>query len=531
MNKERLTFPLIYVLCILSLTACASGRTSVDSNNILYETDFSSDDGMFTDHGRPLMKIDKGTLLLSGKDPGCNLIMPYGKDTETTFRLKFADLKGKMGIHLFWNPEGGTTLNYHFNMSDIHYNIQLNHEDIEHDENPLKIQAGIWYDIDVLIEGERALFKVNDKVFFDKVLPSELPESGYCFFIVHDTKCHVDDFRIVSIAAELPERELPDGEVLYESSFDQDDGMLEFHRGMAVEDGVLNFVEDKPGCNFRDPYGQDSITEFLLKLPTAESSTEINFLWDPEAGTTLLYHLMQSSVHCHMEIKGEEVFHQGYDYYMKAAEWHQIRVDIINGMSTLYIDGNLVMESLLDSGLPRDGYFFPITYNSQMQIDDLLILKLPEDRLGFADPEQTSSHQPLPEIGAVDLGERRIAVVGIKADDPEISDALASFVTNAMVNMNIGRIMERSDVEQIISEYEFQSNAITDESTAVEIGKLLGADVITVGSLYQVGTIDYLNIKIIDVKTGEIIASSMSSSTVEEEYLRMCNEAVEQIGR
>jgi hypothetical protein len=59
---------------------------------------------------------------------------------------------------------------------------------------------------------------------------------------------------------------------------------------------------------------------------------------------------------------------------------------------------------------------------------------------------------------------------------------------------------------------------------------LLGADVITVGSLYQVGTIDYLNIKLIEVQTGEILASSMSSSTVEEEYLRMCNEAVELIG-
>ena len=121
--------------------------------------------------------------------------------------------------------------------------------------------------------------------------------------------------------------------------------------------------------------------------------------------------------------------------------------------------------------------------------------------------------------------------MGIKTEQEKLNAALASFVTNALVNMNIGRIVERSDVEQIISEYNFQASAITDESTAVEIGKLLGADIIAVGALYQVGTIDYLNIKLIEVETGEIVASSMSSSTVEEEYLRMCNEAVGKIGR
>jgi hypothetical protein len=115
----------------------------------------------------------------------------------------------------------------------------------------------------------------------------------------------------------------------------------------------------------------------------------------------------------------------------------------------------------------------------------------------------------------------------VEADDAVIAGALAGFVTNAFVNYRVGRIVDRDSVERIIEEHQFQASAITDEDTAVEIGKLLGADSIAIGSLYRVGSTDYLNVKLIEVETGEILASSIATASDEDDYLQMCSDAVE----
>lgn len=77
-----------------------------------------------------------------------------------------------------------------------------------------------------------------------------------------------------------------------------------------------------------------------------------------------------------------------------------------------------------------------------------------------------------------------------------------------------------------MEEQKFQLSGVTDESTAVEIGKLAGADIIVIGSVSYVGNMYYLNIKMIEVETAQILGSSISQASDDTDFLDMCNNAV-----
>jgi Ca2+-binding EF-hand superfamily protein len=128
------------------------------------------------------------------------------------------------------------------------------------------------------------------------------------------------------------------------------------------------------------------------------------------------------------------------------------------------------------------------------------------------------------------IQDRKLAVVGItsgtKTIDEETTSGVMVFIENAFVNVGKVRVVDRQNIAKIVKEYEFQASDLTDETTAVEIGKLSGADIIVIGSISFVGNIYYLNIKLISVETAEIIGSSIADAQNTTEFFDMCNEAV-----
>ena len=126
---------------------------------------------------------------------------------------------------------------------------------------------------------------------------------------------------------------------------------------------------------------------------------------------------------------------------------------------------------------------------------------------------------------------RRVAVVSLEtmtgAVDDETVDGLLLFIENAFVNTRRVKVVERNNIESIVEEFEFQRTSMTEESTAVEIGKLANAELIVTGAVTFVGESYYLNIKLIDVESGEIAGSSLAGADGEEGFLEMCNTAVE----
>lgn len=149
-------------------------------------------------------------------------------------------------------------------------------------------------------------------------------------------------------------------------------------------------------------------------------------------------------------------------------------------------------------------------------------------RASQSDTEDDDTEVVQRRLGLIE--DTEVAVVGIAAAteqvDEETISGLVVFVENAFVNVNRVTVVDRQNIEAIVSEYEFQVSDLTDRDTAVEIGKLSGADAIVVGSLSSVGSQYYLNIKLISVETGEILGSSIADAASEDEFFTMCNTAV-----
>lgn len=128
------------------------------------------------------------------------------------------------------------------------------------------------------------------------------------------------------------------------------------------------------------------------------------------------------------------------------------------------------------------------------------------------------------------IQDKKLAVVtltiGTEKVDQETANGVIVFVENAFVNIGKVKVVDRANIQEIFKEYKFQASGVIDESTAVEIGKLSGADIIVIGSINRVGGVFYLNIKLITVKTAEIIGSSISQAGDATGFLEMANQAV-----
>ena len=128
------------------------------------------------------------------------------------------------------------------------------------------------------------------------------------------------------------------------------------------------------------------------------------------------------------------------------------------------------------------------------------------------------------------IQDKKFSVVGLssatKNVDSETADGIVIFIENAFVNVGKVRVVDRGNIAKIVAEYEFQQSELTDETTALKIGQLSGADIIVIGSISYVGKKYYLNIKLISVETAEILGSSIAAAEDATEFLDMCNEAV-----
>lgn len=90
-------------------------------------------------------------------------------------------------------------------------------------------------------------------------------------------------------------------------------------------------------------------------------------------------------------------------------------------------------------------------------------------------------------------------------------------IINELVTINKYKVVERSNMEKILKEQKFQNTGCTNISCAVEIGVLIGADLIVIGSIGSLGELYSIDSRLVDVEFGEVVKSaSYTSSTIED---------------
>ena len=139
-------------------------------------------------------------------------------------------------------------------------------------------------------------------------------------------------------------------------------------------------------------------------------------------------------------------------------------------------------------------------------------------KMEFIDNQTISSSTGLASLGgrirvsgekkpALSSGEKRkVAVLKVLANsvDPNIAQICLTTMSNQLANVNYLTLIERQEIEQVLKEQDFQMSDLT-EDQGVEVGKLLNADVVIIGSVGKLGSIFVFNARLLDVETGQIL--------------------------
>lgn len=110
----------------------------------------------------------------------------------------------------------------------------------------------------------------------------------------------------------------------------------------------------------------------------------------------------------------------------------------------------------------------------------------------------TAADQPLVTVMDFELS-------GISESEGRL---LVDFISNSIRETGGFRIIDRAQRDSILEEQEFSLSGCTDEKCQLEVGKLLSANLMFVGSIGRIGDRYILNLKLVDVATGEAVGTA-----------------------
>ena len=104
---------------------------------------------------------------------------------------------------------------------------------------------------------------------------------------------------------------------------------------------------------------------------------------------------------------------------------------------------------------------------------------------------------------------KTIAVLDLKAQNvlPSDSAIVSDFLRTSLVQGGYFRVIDRTNMERILSEHSFQMTGCTDQSCAIEIGKLLNAEYMAIGSYSKIEGTLFITVNVVSVETAQIVMS------------------------
>jgi|GEM_PF-5315936 len=126
-----------------------------------------------------------------------------------------------------------------------------------------------------------------------------------------------------------------------------------------------------------------------------------------------------------------------------------------------------------------------------------------------------------------------------KIDEVSLGPGISDMMTTALVDSGKFRVVERKKLKEILEEQQFHLSGAVDSSTAVKIGKIIGAEAVITGSVTEFGITKFsggvgciigfggkkqiksrvvIDAKIISVETTEVVAVSHSEGEETSEY-------------
>ncbi|MBN2658276.1 MAG: hypothetical protein JXR86_14545 [Spirochaetales bacterium] len=112
---------------------------------------------------------------------------------------------------------------------------------------------------------------------------------------------------------------------------------------------------------------------------------------------------------------------------------------------------------------------------------------------------------------------------------PETGKILRVFIENAFINRGGAPVLDRENLGALTEEMNLQASGLVDEATAVQLGKLIGAELVGKASLSELNGVIYLNLKLIEVETAEILSSTIANMELEGDFFNLAHDAVRMV--
>ena len=124
-----------------------------------------------------------------------------------------------------------------------------------------------------------------------------------------------------------------------------------------------------------------------------------------------------------------------------------------------------------------------------------------------------------------------VAVAEFTGKNVSQADAsiVADFLRTGLVATGLFNVMDRDNMDSVLSEQKFQNSGCTEQQCAVEMGKLLNVKQMLVGSLSKLLDTYYITVNVIDVETGKIMASYDGDAGNARELKDACQKIVKKI--
>ena len=208
MKRIAFVLVLILIMAVLVITgSCASMKlVNYEAVNpkVLYETDFSQDDGMFDFNPRgEILEIKDGVMHLKGKPDGpaahASFKVPFGRNSVTSLKFKIS----KDGPAGFLNFLSSRDLNTRFviimRSSNFHVFAWVNVKTVYNKFYEGKsLTPGKWHDITVSIQNDTLKLFINGRSFLKAPLDEKLPLKGQLHLECHK-EMWVDDLKIFEV--------------------------------------------------------------------------------------------------------------------------------------------------------------------------------------------------------------------------------------------------------------------------------------------------------------------------------------------
>ncbi|MFA5859913.1 MAG: FlgO family outer membrane protein [Elusimicrobiota bacterium] len=136
----------------------------------------------------------------------------------------------------------------------------------------------------------------------------------------------------------------------------------------------------------------------------------------------------------------------------------------------------------------------------------------------------------------VDKERVSLAVLNFKNDSPNknweyMGKAIPEIISTQLAKQRNLRVVERSQLDKALVEMNLGATGVIDTNTAQQVGKMIGAKAIVIGSITQLGKTISISSRLIDVATGEAITGASVKCENESELGNMVEELAMQIVR